>query len=161
MRHALNAPLSPPPSTPPRGRIHLTLNVNMISTVASAGALQMGCGFGERAEDGRQPVGRTNRFPRGYANGNDGRKSSGQGDTIFSYRTVHFVTIQCGTARFVAWFCARMERGGGCTHAMHDRQYILASLQCRDGARRASPTRQTLLAPSAKRHEVFGESHVG
>ena len=33
------------------------------------------------------------------------------------------------------------------------------SLQCRDGARRVLADQQALLAPSAKRREVFGESH--
>ena len=38
---------------------------------------------------------------------------------------------------------------------------VLAPLQCRDGARRVSPTRQTSLESSAKRREVFGKSHEG
>ena len=35
----------------------------------------------------------------------------------------------------------------------------LASLQCRNGERQVSPTRQTSRAPSAKRRELFGKSH--
>ena len=56
---------------------------------------------------------------------------------------------------------------GGCIQFVHGRGRMktLASLICRDGARRVftniSPTRQTLLAPSAKRREVFGDSHEG
>ena len=41
------------------------------------------------------------------------------------------------------------------------RPWTLAPLLYRDGARRVFATRQTLLAPSAKRREVFGGCHEG
>ena len=60
------------------------------------------------------------------------------------------------------------ERGraaaAGSTHVMHGRSCMaiaVASLQCRDGARRVFTDQGELFAPSAKRRKVFGESHEG
>ena len=57
------------------------------------------------------------------------------------------------------------NEGGGGTQFVNGRSRMtidLASLLCRDGARRVfTNQRPTLLAPSAKRREVLGESHQG
>ena len=57
----------------------------------------------------------------------------------------------------------RHPRGRGCTHSMHScgRKTIDPRIPTMPGRSTSgvSPTRQTLLAPSAKRREVFGESH--
>ena len=53
--------------------------------------------------------------------------------------------------------------GGGCTQFVHGRSRMTINPRIFTNAGRErvgfSPTRQTLLAPSAKRREVFGESH--
>ena len=58
---------------------------------------------------------------------------------------------------------ARARGGEGGTQFVHggSRMAIDLSLLCRDRARRVCTNhwRQTLLAPSTKRREVFGESH--
>ena len=54
--------------------------------------------------------------------------------------------------------------GGGCTHAVHGRIRTTGPSHPKNagtGHVRFSPTRQILLAPSAKRREVSGESHEG
>ena len=55
----------------------------------------------------------------------------------------------------------KTHTGEGGTHVMHG-SYTLASLRCPRLTEHIgmSPTRQTLLAPSAKRREVLGESHM-
>ena len=57
------------------------------------------------------------------------------------------------------------EGGEGCTHVMRGRGRIAIDprIPILPGPERVgdSPTRQTLLAPSAKRREVLGESYEG
>ena len=57
------------------------------------------------------------------------------------------------------------QEGGGCTHVMHGRVHVTIDPRIPTIAGTEhfefSPAKQTLLAPSAKRREVLGESHEG
>ena len=90
----------------------------------------------------------------GYARG---RARPKRGETILArYGLQRAQDISWGAG--VRAFGRGGEGGEGCTQFVHNpaHPYYAATEHVH-----FSPTRQTLLAPSAKRREVFGESHEG
>ena len=70
--------------------------------------------------------------------------------------------IDCAFFQFAQEDIVVFRKGRGCTQFVHDRGRV-AIYPRNAGTEHVgfAPTRQTSFAPSAKRREVFGESHEG